>query len=109
MPSTSVPTAARSRSLSWAVCDTRPPGVRDGARTLAEILMPGMSAAYQRCDGLRSSVARLRDDPDVRLGRLPALREELLRGLVADGAGDDDLVALLPVGGRRDLVVRRQL
>ena len=55
------------------------------------------------------SSARLRHDPDVRLRRLPAVRIGLLRVLVGDGAGDDHVVALLPVRRGRDLVVGGQL
>src|SRR3954447_5837160 len=51
----------------------------------------------------------LRDDADVRLGRLPAVRVLLLSLLVGDRAGDDDVVAGLPLRGRRDLVLRGQL
>src|SRR4051794_25360378 len=50
----------------------------------------------------------LRDDPDVRPGGLP-LAECLLRLVVRDRARDDHLVALLPLGGGRDLVLRGQL
>src|SRR5205823_660677 len=53
-------------------------------------------------------VPRLRHDPDVRLRLLP-LAEDLLGLVVGDGAGDDHVVALLPVDGGRDLVLRGQL
>src|SRR5262249_49870205 len=50
----------------------------------------------------------LRDDAHVRLRLLP-LAEELLGLLVGDGAGDDHVLALLPVHRRRHLVVGREL
>src|SRR3954452_20959231 len=51
---------------------------------------------------------RLGHDPDVRLGLLP-VTEDLLRLVVADRAGDDDVLALLPVDRRGDPVAGRQL
>src|SRR5919201_4310018 len=50
----------------------------------------------------------LRHDPDVRLRCLP-LAEELFGVVVGHGAGDDHVLALLPVDRRGDLVARRQL
>ena len=55
-------------------------------------------ARRRRRNGL---AAGLRDDPDVGLGLLPALRPDLLGVLVGDRAGDDDVLALLPVHRRR--------
>ena len=52
---------------------------------------------------------RLRHDAQVRLGRVPAARVFLARVLVGHGAGDDDVLALPPVGRRRDLVLGREL
>src|SRR3954470_11096153 len=46
---------------------------------------------------------RIRHDPDVRPRGLPALGPELLRGLVVHGAGDDHVLARLPVHRRRNL------
>src|SRR5215211_6737991 len=46
---------------------------------------------------------RLRNDADVRLRRFP-VTEDLLGFLVGDGAGDDDVFALLPVDRGRDPV-----
>src|SRR5258706_15889606 len=52
---------------------------------------------------------RLRDDAQIRLRGLPAGRVDFLGFVIADGAGNDDLVAALPVHRGRDLVLRRQL
>src|SRR4051812_19065237 len=79
------------------------------------------SPAYARswvCHRLRRDAAlpkraaarstRLRRRPQVGLDRL--VPWEPLRGLViGDGGGDDHILALLPVGRRRDLVCRGQL
>src|SRR3954451_5481106 len=51
---------------------------------------------------------RLRDDADVGLGRLP-FTELLLASLVGDRAGDDHVIALLPVDRRGDLVLGGEL
>src|SRR5262249_29990130 len=55
------------------------------------------------------SALRLRHDADIGLRRLPALRPDLLGVVVAHRARDDDVVALLPVHRRRDLVLGGQL
>jgi PAS domain S-box-containing protein len=57
----------------------------------------------------RFGSAWLLDDPQVRLGRLPASREQLLRFVVAHRAGDDHVFAALPVHRRRDPVFGGQL
>ena len=57
----------------------------------------------------RRSGLGLRHDPDIGLRRFPALRIGLLRVLVGDGAGDDDVFALLPIHGGRDLVLGGEL
>src|SRR3954469_23014208 len=62
---------------------------------------PGAARAVTNCYRL----FRLLGDPQIGLGRLPALREQLLRVLVADRAGDDDVLALFPVGRRRHPVL----
>ena len=46
--------------------------------------------------------ARLWNDPDVGLRRLPAVGIDVLRLVVRDGAGDDHVLAVLPVDGGRD-------
>src|SRR5205085_250057 len=56
----------------------------------------------------RSSLLRLRHHPDVRLRLLP-VAEDLPRLVVRDRAGDDHVLALLPVHGRRDAVLGSQL
>src|SRR5688572_767292 len=48
--------------------------------------------------------AGLFDDPEVGLGGLPAVGEQLLGFVVVDRAGDDDVATLLPVGRCGDLV-----
>src|ERR1700722_6887340 len=52
---------------------------------------------------------RCRHHTDVGLRRLPALRIELLRLVVGDGAGEDDVFALLPIGRRRHPVLGVEL
>src|SRR2546425_9240727 len=51
-----------------------------------------------------SPLAGLRRQAEVRLERAPALRELRAGLLVAHGRDDDDVLALLPVDGRRDPV-----
>src|SRR5688572_12964583 len=53
--------------------------------------------------------AGLWNDSDIRLRRLPAVWVRLLRFVVGDRAGDDHVVALLPVHRCRDLVLGGQL
>src|SRR5690606_10209486 len=52
---------------------------------------------------------RLRRDPQIRLLRREPLREPCLRFLIRDGAGDDHVVPVLPVGRRGHGVVGREL
>src|SRR3954462_788640 len=52
-----------------------------------------------------SLASGLRHDADVGLGRRPALRIELLGLLVRHRAGDDHVLAPLPVNGRGDPVL----
>src|SRR5581483_4250084 len=63
--------------------------------------------------GLRSALStallRLRNNAQVRLGRLPAAGIFLLRLFVAYRSEDDDIIALLPVHGRRDFVLGGEL
>src|SRR6185437_10925430 len=56
----------------------------------------------------RAALLRLGDDADVRLGRFP-LAEDLLGLVVGDRAGDDDVLARLPVDRRGHLVLGGQL
>ena len=53
--------------------------------------------------------SRLRDDPDVWPRRLPALRILLLGLFVRHRARNDDVLAVLPVNGSRDLVLGGEL
>src|SRR3954462_14715090 len=66
---------------------------------------PGAARAVTNCYKL----FRLPGDPQVGLGRLPAVREKLLRVFVADRAGDDHVLALLPVRRGRHAMLRREL
>ena len=52
---------------------------------------------------------RLRDDSKIWLRRFPALRITLLRLLVGDRAGDDNVLSWQPVDRRSHLVLRSQL
>src|SRR5829696_6571722 len=52
---------------------------------------------------------RLRHDPQVRPGRLPALGINALRLVVSDRAGDDHVLAVPPVHRRRDSVLGGEL
>ena len=67
----------------------------------------GHEAKASRC--VRPRLLRLRNDPQVRLGRLPAVRILGLRLVVAHRPGDDHVLAALPVHRRGDLVLRGQL
>src|SRR4029077_3406792 len=58
---------------------------------------------------LATESLRLRNDPNIRLWSLPALRIDLLGLLVRDRACNDDVVTLFPVDRRRDLVLRGEL
>src|SRR5438477_567546 len=115
--------------------ETLPPDPAEIERRLAAILEIAPWLVHQRRDGVagyaygsrhrvhrapcarRSAsppgpppwLLRLRRDPEIRAGRLPALRELLLRVLVVHRAGDDDVLALLPVGRRRHLVLGGEL
>src|SRR5215468_7985270 len=57
----------------------------------------------------RKPSLRLRDRPQIRLVRLVALRILFLRVVVGNRGGDDDVLARLPVHGRRYRVLRVQL
>src|SRR5437899_5653508 len=71
-------------------------------RTLLEERQP-------RYDRSVSKLLRLRDDPNVRLRRLPALRITPLRLLVGDRTGDNHFFAWFPVNWGSHLVLRGQL
>src|SRR6185312_16726271 len=57
----------------------------------------------------RGALPRLRDDADIGLWRLPALRIDFLGVLIADRAGDDDVLSLFPIGGRGNVMLRCEL
>jgi hypothetical protein len=52
---------------------------------------------------------RLWHDPDIGFWRFPALRIDRLGLVVGNRAGDNDVLALLPVGRRRDAMLRGHL
>src|SRR5690349_16662281 len=58
--------------------------------------------------GLRRNLGWVRNDPDVRL-RLAPFAEELLGLVVRYGARDDHVLARLPLGRSRDLVLGGEL
>src|SRR6476646_7666898 len=68
--------------------------VRAPSGALTSVLRGG---AFPACSGTGWHLRGIRDDPDVRLWLLP-LSEQLFRLVVRDGAGDDQVVPLLPLG-----------
>src|SRR4051812_6354886 len=103
-PSSTAPqtkTAAVIAAARTSTFPTRTPYVRRSRSEPKKGAAPGGTAPL--------GSARLRNDPDVRLRRLPALRIRLLRLVVGDGPGDDHVVALLPLRRRCNLVRRGQL
>src|SRR3954447_12188869 len=81
----------------------KPPRGRRGRRRARLAPRPQAKASC------RMSALRLRHDPDVGLGRLPALGILLLGIIVADRAGDDHVLAALPVHRGRHLVLGGEL
>src|SRR5262245_27430727 len=69
----------------------------------------GLRRALANPDACRMSGFRLRYDADIGLGRLPALRVLLLGVVVRHRAGDDYVLAVLPVYRRRHLVLGGKL
>src|SRR5262245_54546432 len=69
----------------------------------------GLRRALANPMACRMSGFRLRYDADIGLGRLPALRVLLLGVLVRHRAGDDHVLAVLPVHRRRHLVLGGEL
>ena len=63
--------------------------------------------AYKR--KLRFSLFRLGDNPDVGVDLLEAIGIQLLSLFIGYGAGQDNVIAILPVRRGRHLVLRRQL
>src|SRR6476646_3823432 len=88
-------------SLGWV--GAKPSRGRRGCRRARLAPRPQAKAAC------RMSALRLRHDPDVGLGRLPALWILLLGIIVADRAGDDHVLAALPVHRGRHLVLGGEL
>src|SRR6266446_10158227 len=76
---------------------------------LAMSLKMAFAIILRGCEWTLTSRDGLRHDAQVRPRRLPALRVGLLGVVIADRAGDDDVLALLPVGWSRHLVLRGQL
>ena len=81
----------RSSSTAWSSC---PIFMAPGAR-------PTSSSSSKR--------SKMLDDAQVGLGRFQPAGIQLLRVFVGDRAGDDHVVALLPVHRRRDLVLGGEL
>src|SRR3954452_13208675 len=98
-----------------------PAGSRYGARTRCRRTRSCSAGSSARCaccpsrslagtpTSSMSPLLRLRNDANVGLDLFPAVREELRRFVVADRATDDDVLARLPVDGRGDLELGRQL
>ena len=98
-----VPIALASLAFGWGIL-----GVWAGLDALigARLVFLATRFAGRRwavvgCDLGGPRQLGLRDDPDVRLRRLPAVRVRLLRLVVGDRARDDHVVAVLPVDRRR--------
>src|SRR5262245_41248287 len=108
-------TAARtSIAVSpWSRSLVPPPTKRSGIASTntgpANAKGRGLRRALANPDASGMSGFRLRHDADVGLGRLPALRILLLGVLVRHRAGDDHVLAVLPVHRRRHLVLGREL
>src|SRR5687768_12584509 len=71
-------------------------------RLMTEFVWRCQERARRRAPAIERLASRLRDDADVGLRRLPALRIHFLRVFVRHRPGDDHVFALLPVYGRRD-------
>src|SRR6185312_10566311 len=91
-------------------------GRRADARRRAPLLKWAVEMRLQMLAGAlcgppltATASTRLRHDADIGLRRFPPVGIDLLRLLVADRAGDDDVLALLPVGGGRNAMLRGQL
>src|SRR6266542_2084371 len=98
-----------SRVVDTMVWSETPRSTRASWSGLTDIL-PGLSTTRGRhINSTFSLRSWLRDDSDVRPRRLPAVRVRLLRLFVRHRSRNDDIVAVLPLGRRRNLVFRRQL
>src|SRR6516225_7912107 len=69
----------------------------------------GLGSSGNAASGRGGSPPGLGGEAQIGLERLPALGELLLGLVVRDRGHDDDVLALLPVDGRRDLMLGRQL
>src|SRR5580692_2687734 len=108
-----------SRFMSWLIVRQRLRGSPRNCRAAAhrsQYASAGAGRAKSAATAALSfsgrtfaALLRRRHDADVRFWRLPALRIELLGLVVGDGAGEDDVFALLPVRGRRDAVLGGEL
>src|SRR6516162_5241572 len=102
------PTASTARDGCRSRCSIR--ARTTGERSSFPRLAEQDSAAIARgAAPLRGSCTRIWYQAQIRQGRLPALRIDLPGLLVRHRAGDDHLLAGLPVGWRCDLVLRQQL
>src|SRR5271169_6739085 len=86
---------------------TRPPG----SKITQSVVSAGVVGKAMREVGRApwSSTLRLRHDADIGPWRLPTLRVDLLRLVVRDGAGNDHIIAVLPIDRRRHAVLGREL
>src|SRR3990170_4332864 len=99
-----------TRERRWASAGslaTMPAMARNTARKAA--VRMGVRLHRDKREIRNRLLLRLRGYAQVRPGRLPALREQLLRVVVVDRAGNNYILALLPVGRRGDLVLRGEL
>src|SRR5262249_39766661 len=85
------------------VCSRSDPALRRRRTFRSATRAPGAGTL------ILDSTLRLRHDADVMPRRLPALRVLLLGFLVADRAGDDDVLTMLPIHRRRHLVLGGEL
>src|SRR5947207_1214837 len=75
----------------------------EASRVLMATRIPP-AAGTPKCASSVAGVVGLRRQAEVRLERAPALRELRAGFSVAHGRDDDDVLAMLPVDGRRDPV-----
>src|SRR5438874_1143266 len=93
-------TPMTSRTTIWRCSTRKVPGTASISET-----KPGTTSGTRP----RRLLVGLRREPQVRLQRLPALRELRLCVFVGDCRSDDDVLALLPVDRCRHAVVRGEL
>src|SRR5262249_29767451 len=95
-------------ALSISVTSISPPDASDSVVLSSRPPNPAPSTTTRLPIGPDLGLGRLGDDADVGLGLLP-LAKGLLRLVVGDRAGDDHVLALLPIDRGRDFVLRGQL